>query len=238
MKAIVFSTMFFCLALQTNAQRYVPLDISSFQSIDIFGAFEVELIKAEKAAVEVDYNGVHRDNIIAEVYRGKLKLKLKNRHYIDDWTSSSYDYRPSTYVKVRLYYTELESIIAMAGANIQSDEVIKYRDFEIEAGMGAIVNLKMLNKHLYVKTSMGSEVFLKGKTDELEVNATMGGVLTANALESKFAQVRANMGADVHINATEEIDASAGFGAVIRYAGGPNVKNTSTNFGGEVRPRR
>lgn len=224
--------------LTLDAQRYQNLEITPFNSIEVFGAFDVELIKADKEAVEVDYTGVHRDNIIVDISRNKLKLKLKNRHYIDEWTSSSTEYRPSKNVKVRVYYTELNSIIANAGANIQSDEIFKIRNFEIEAGMGAIVNLKVLNQTLRVKTSMGAEVFLKGKVDELEVNANMGGVLTASALESKLAMVRASMGADVNVNVLEELDASSGFGAVIRYVGGPSVKHTSTNFGGEIRQKR
>lgn len=238
MKPGLLSVLCVILSLSLSAQRFTPVEVSNFKSIDIFGPFDVELIKAEKEAMEIDYSGVHRDNIIIEVYRNKLKLKLKNRHYIDEWTSSSNDYKNTRNVKVKLYYTELTAVTANAGANIQSDDVFKIRNFEVEAGMGGIVNLKVLNQHLYVKTSMGSEVFLKGKVDELEVNATMGGVLTASALESKFVQVRANMGADVHVNVLEELDASAGFGAVIRYTGGPEVKHTSTNFGGEIRQKR
>ena len=51
-------------------------------------------------------------------------------------------------------------------------------------------------------------------------------------------QVRARMGADVNLNVLEELDASSGFGAVVRYVGGPSVKYTTTNFGGEIRQKR
>jgi hypothetical protein len=238
MKTIILSLICMVITLQTNAQRDGKIEVNSFSSLDVFGAFDIELIKSNKEALEIDYNGVHRDNIVIDVYRDKLKLKLKNRHYIDEWTSSSNDYRPSKNVKVKIFYTELESITANAGANIQSDDVFKLKEFEINAGMGAIVNLKVNSRNLLVKTSMGSEVFLKGKVDDLEVNANMGGVLSAASLESKFVQVRASMGADVNVNVLEEIDASAGFGAVVRYVGGPSVKHTTTNFGGEIRQKK
>ena len=238
MKTIILSLICMVITLQTNAQRDGKIEVNSFSSLDVFGAFDIELIKSNKEALEIDYNGVHRDNIVIDVYRDKLKLKLKNRHYIDEWTSSSNDYRPSKNVKVIIFYTELESITANAGANIQSDDVFKLKEFEIIAGMGAIVNLKVNSRNLLVKTSMGSEVFLKGKVDDLEVNANMGGVLSATGLESKFVQVRASMGADVNVSVLEEIDASAGFGAVVRYVGGPSVKHTTTNFGGEIRQKK
>ena len=238
MKTIILSLICMVITLQTNAQRDGKIEVNSFSSLDVFGAFDIELIKSNKESLEIDYIGVHRDNIVIDVYRDKLKLKLKNRHYIDEWTSSSNDYRPSKNVKVKIFYTELESITANAGANIQSDDVFKLKEFEIIAGMGAIVNLKVNSRNLLVKTSMGSEVFLKGKVDDLEVNANMGGVLSATALESKFVQVRASMGADVNVNVLEEIDASAGFGAVVRYVGGPSVKHTTTNFGGEIRQKK
>jgi hypothetical protein len=238
MKTLLFSLILVACSLQTSAQRHTSFEISPFKSIDIFGAFDVELIKADKEDIQIDYNGVHRDNIVLDVYRDKLKLKLKNRHYIDEWTSSSQEYRPSRNVKVKLYYKEIESITANAGANIQSDDVFKLKEFDINAGMGGIVNLKVNCRNIAVKTSMGAEVFMKGKAEELEVNANMGGVLNASALESKFVQVRASMGADVHVQVLEELDASSGFGAVVRYVGGPSVKHTTTNFGGEIRQKR
>ena len=45
------------------------------------------------------------------------------------------------------------------------------------------------------------------------------------------------MGADVMVNVTEELEASAGFGAQVDYIGGPAVRHTSKNFGGEVNRR-
>ena len=182
MKTLLLSLSILGAVLTANSQRYQNIEINSFKSIDVFGAFDIELIKADKEDIQIDYNGVHRDNVVVDIYRDKLKLKLKNRHYIDEWTSSSHEYRPSRNVKVKIYYKEIESIAANAGANIQSDEVFKLKELEINAGMGAIVNLKVNCRNIIVKTSMGSEVFMKGKAEELEVNANMGGVLNASAL--------------------------------------------------------
>ena len=213
---------------QKSTQKVEP-----FTKIDVFGPFYVELIKSDKEVVEMDYRNMDSDDIISEVSRGELRLKLRSRHYMSDWTSN--DYPKSSYVKVKVYYLNLDDIEAQAGAEVFSGQVVKSKNLALESSMGAEVRLDILAKNLYTKVSMGGIMDLEGKTEGHEVKASMGGVLKASQLESKTAYVNANMGAEVDIRATGEIEVSAGFGAVVNYSGSPNVRHTSKNFGGEVR---
>ena len=54
------------------------LKLSSFNGVDAFGPFDIELIKSETEYIEIDYRGVDKENVISEVQRGVIKLKLKN----------------------------------------------------------------------------------------------------------------------------------------------------------------
>lgn len=97
------------------------------------------------------------------------------------------------------------------------------------------MRLDVLAKNLYTKINMGAIVELEGQTERMEVKANMGAILKASRLDSKIAYVSANMGAEVDVRATEEIEISAGFGSTVDYTGGPTVRHTSKNFGAEVR---
>ncbi len=232
MKKSLFFLLFVFSGLFVFAQK-TSESVESFTKIDVFGPFKVELIKAEKAALEMDTRGIDRENIVVEVRNDELRLKVRSRHFMNEW--STYDYPRSQVIKVRVYYVELKALEAQAGAVVFSNDIIKSKNFAIECSMGAEVRLDVVAKNLFTKVSMGGELDLEGRVEMLDVKANMGGVLRASGLESKSALVDATMGAEVMVRATQEIEVSAGFGATVQYTGEPTVRHTSKNFGAEVR---
>jgi hypothetical protein len=232
MKKYCLLAVFLILTLVSFGQR-TTIELPAFDKIEIFGPFKVKLIKAETAYAEFDFNGIDRDDIVCEVRRKSLELKFKNRHYINDWKEG----RNSRYVEVNVYYNDIDVIEASAGAIVKSAEQLKSKFLIIDCSMGAEIRLDVYAKKIDAVSTMGAQLEMKGQTEFLDVKATTGGVLEARDLESKVTFVKANMGADVFVNATEEIEASAGFGANVRYSGKPSVRQTSRNFGGEVNRR-
>ncbi len=228
----LIALLFFCISFSTRPQKTVE-SVDSFTKIDVFGPFEVELIKADKESLEMDYRSIDPEHIVAEVSRGELNLKLRNKHYMNDWTSN--DYPRSKYVRVRVYYVELNEVRAQAGAEVFSKGILKSRNLALECSMGAEMTLDIVAKNLYAKGNMGAVIKLSGQAETFDVKANMGAVLKASQLLSKIVNVSANMGAEVKVNALEEIEISAGFGATVDYTGSPNVRHTSKNFGAEVR---
>jgi hypothetical protein len=206
---------------------------SGVNKLDVFGPFEVELIKSDKEYAEIDLNGIEKEDVVYEANRGELRLKLKNRHYINEWKND----RHSRYILVKMHYKDIDIIDASAGAVVKSNEQIKSKYLSVKCTMGAEVTLDIYAKKIIAETKMGGELEMTGQTEDLKVDANTGGVLKAAHLESKFVYVRASMGAEVIVNATEELEASAGFGALVDYVGGPTVRHTSRNFGGEVNRR-
>lgn len=211
------------------------LPYSNFTGIEVFGPFDVELIKSDTEKVEIDYRQIDRDDVITEVRQGSVKLKLRNRHFMNDWNDNQY--HKSRYMMVKIYYKELDRIQAQAGAVIFSKQYVKSKYLTIESSMGAEINLEVYAKKLEVVSNMGAVTELRGQSEYLDVKASMGGVLKASQLESKIVFAKAGMGAEVMVNAQEEIEASSSFGASIAYVGGPNVRHTSKSMGGEVSHR-
>ncbi|HRJ28366.1 MAG TPA: head GIN domain-containing protein [Cyclobacteriaceae bacterium] len=225
------SLLILIASLSVKAQK--PNEtIGSFSKIDVFGPFEVELIKADSESLALDYRGVDPEDIVAEVSRGELKLKLRNKHYMNEWKD---DFPRSKYIRARVYYTELTDVRAQAGAEVFSTSTLKSRNLALDCSMGAEMQLDVISKNLYTKATMGAVIKLTGQAETFEAKANMGAELKASQLLSKVVYVNANMGAEVKVNALEEIEISAGFGATVDYTGSPNVRHTNRNFGAEVR---
>jgi hypothetical protein len=210
------------------------LPLSGFNGIDAFGPFNIELIKSEVEKVEIDYKSFVAEDVVKEMKGGVLKLKLKNRHFFDEW---DHDYSRSQFIRVKIYYSDLDIIKGQAGAIISSNQLVKSKYLTIESTMGAEISLDILVKELETKSSMGGLLTLSGQAERLTASANMGGILKASDLESKFVYVKASMGAEVLVNALNELDANATFGATIDYVGGPAVRYTNKVMGGEVHRR-
>jgi hypothetical protein len=233
MKRVYLLTLLVFASFSGFSQK-ITLPLSSINKIDVFGPFEVKLVKSDHERAEINFNGIDKEDLIYETHHETLRLKFRNSHYMNEWKD---DHRRSRYVLVTVYYTDIDVIEAGAGAVVTSSEIVKSKYLNIECTMGAEVTLEVLTEKIEAISNMGGVLEMSGRTEHLDVKANMGGVLKAAHLESKTVYVKANMGADVMVNATEEIEASAGFGAIVDYVGGPTVRYTSKNFGGEVNKR-
>jgi hypothetical protein len=210
-------------------------ELNPFTAIDVFGPFEIELIKADKEGIDMKAINVDKDDLTVEVHRGQLILKLRTRHFLTDWDSDKFKNEPR--IKTKIYYKQLDDIKIAAGASLESEEIIESKKLVIEGSMGAETDLKTKAETMYVRSSMGATMNLRGETDFLEVKANMGAVLNATRLESKSVLVRASMGSDVNVFASEEVDIDASMGASVRYSGEPTVRHTNTKIGADVRKR-
>lgn len=207
-------------------------DMNPFTAIDVFGPFQIELIQSDKEGIDMQVYNVDTKDLTVEVHRGVLELKLRTRHFLSDWDSDKFKKEPR--IKTKIYYKELDEIKIAAGATIKSDEAIKGKKLIVEGTMGAEVELITVAETMYVRSSMGATVELRGKTDFLEVKASMGAVINASRLESKSAYVKASMGSDVNIFASEEVDIDAAMGASVRYSGDPTVRHTNRKIGADI----
>lgn len=210
-------------------------DLKPFNSINAFGPFQIELIPSDKEAIEMDAFNIEGEDLVMEVKKGELRLKIKSRHYWSDW--DSHKWRKPQFVKTRIYYKQLNELQASAGATVKSAETIRSRKFLVSGNMGAEINLRIVAELVFAKSNMGATVNLKGQTTYLEVRAGMGGSLRASQLESKSAYVSASMGSDVSIYASEEIDIAATFGSDVKYSGDPIVRHTNRKMGSDIHKR-
>lgn len=219
-------TLLFCFTA-LGAQKEsgsLDTDLAPFEMIKLLGYFEVELIAGEQERIEVKSHGVNPERISISQQNRTLKVSTL-RPFMDD----------DIEIEITIYYRTLTSLVAGAGAQIESDDIIKTEEFYLNGGSGSEVFLEFETRKLEVQAGEGAHLTLKGSTDELRAGANTGGIFDGHRLSSQNARLRAGTGGEVSANVSSSLDAKANTGGIIRYQGNPEEVNVRTILGGEIK---
>lgn len=224
-------SIFFLLVLfalnSLNAQDKsgsLDTDLAPFEMIKLLGYFKVALIASEQERIEVKCFGIDPEKISISQQNRTLKVSTL-RPFIND----------DVEVSIKIYYRTLTALVAEAGAQVESDDVIKTEEFYLNGGSGSEVFLEFATEKLEVQAGEGAHLTLKGSTNELRAGANTGGIFDGHRLESKTARLRAGTGGEVSANVSDSLDAKANTGGIIRYRGDPQEVAVRTILGGEIK---
>jgi hypothetical protein len=195
--------------------------LSSFDRVIVTGSVMLTLKKGDKAQYIVTGE---TDNLKVNVDGGKLKISRINIK--DGWKSRA---------QVTVWYTDIRSLYASAGAQISHEGTLNAGNFELSVDTGANGELTIDAQSLDVKVGEGGIIRLDGSVRALEALATTGGILKARDLTAHRVYISCNTGANASVRATEEIDATASLGASISYSGDPSTVRVKETLGGSVR---
>ena len=189
----------------------------------ISGKLDVRLEKGDAEQVIIETNNFPDDELNLSLRGGRLKLSL-----VDGWIKG--DRR----LRVTVQYNNLTNIRVLAGAELESDQVITADRLEIKAGSGAEVDLEVEVHTLEAGAVEGAVLELSGSVKNQYASAATGGVYNASRLVADRTEVKANTGGEARVVAQEHLDAVANTGGHIRYSGNPNQKYTRTNLAGDI----
>jgi len=231
MKRTIFTILLSAGIFATSdAQNSEVRSVSEFDAIRVSHGIEVILVDGAPGDVKVMTRNVDPDNIYAEVERGMLKIKFRNSS-IWNWSDRSNKNRD---IKVEVPFRELIHVEVNTGGMIRTEKVIRTEGLEFEATTGGEADIEIDVDHLMADITMGSVIEINGRAESQRTKISMGAVVDFSDLESEVAYVKSNMGAELKVKATKEIDASAGMGGVIFVYGSPERQYTSRSMGGEI----
>jgi hypothetical protein len=198
--------------------------VGPFDELVIKGKLEVYLEKGDTEQIIIEGMGDDEDELNISLQGRELKLSL-----IDGWIKE--DRR----LRLRVQYLDLSKIRVLAGAILDSREILTGDRLEIKAGSGADVELKIEVNTLEASAIEGAQLELSGTADAQYVSTATGGQYDASQLSVDRTEVRANTGGEARVVANVALDATANTGGVIRYSGDPEEKYTKSNLAGEIR---
>ena len=198
---------------------------SDFEAIRVSNGLDVYLTMGNNTSLAVEADENLHDIILTEVEDGVLHIHTDNNTNI--WSAKS--------KKIYLNAEKINEIRINSGAELISENTIETEELKVSTTSGADVRLMVDVINLSCSTTSGSDAKLKGKAEHFVAKSTSGSGLKASGLEVKTCEAVVTSGADIRLNVTDELDASATSGGDIRYTGNPKKIKKRSSSGGDVR---
>lgn len=196
-----------------------------FSSIKASDGLAVYLTQGneEKVTIQADEN-LH-DLIKVEVEGSELKIYSKE------------NIGRAEIKKVMVTYKTIDKITSTSGSDIYVTNIINADNLELRSSSGSDMELEVIANTLNCKSSSGSEIEISGKAEKLYAEASSGSEIDAPNLSIINGQAKATSGADITINVSQELMATAASGGNITYMGSPEKVHKNDGMAGNINQR-
>lgn len=196
--------------------------VSSFNAVSTGGGFEVEIKKgsSHKVIIEADDNVL--EDIETEVSNGKLRVQYRTGVSINNAD-----------VKVYIETPELTGIHASAASQVKAEGVWNSagKTMNLDASSAASIEIEIDAPATNLEASSSGKIVVKGRTKDLDTQASSGGVIEAGELLSENAGAQASSGASIVVHASIKLNAQASSGGSVNYRGEPAVSKQASSGG-------
>jgi len=199
---------------------------SNFEAIDVNQGIEVHLTMGDDVELTVEADENLQDIIIAEVKDGTLHIYAKK----NIWSSKSR--------KVYVTALDVHEISTSSGAEVISENTISSNDLKLSATSGSDVRLQLMVDNLICSATSGADAILKGRASNFTASSTSGGHINAKGLKTKSCNAKATSGADIYVNVSGSLDASATSGGDIKYIGNPKTVQRNVSSSGGIQNKQ
>jgi len=176
-KLITAILLLIVFPLVAAGQDTKTIDLDPFNKIRVASEIDAELVLTTKPSLEINFNGIDPEQLIAEVKDQELSLRMKTGTYAKGS------------LKVRILFTDLIQIESTGRANIWSYEELIVPEVSINLSNGGSIRFKLLTDRLRSELIQGSILMLKGKAKSLDLTVSSGATFSAFELEVEEGQV-------------------------------------------------
>ena len=196
-----------------------------FNAIEVSRGLDVYLTQGDSNSARVQADENLQEIIVVEIENGVLNI------YAEDNISSAAS------KKIMVNFKTIDRISTSSGSDVISTNVITANKLEILTSSGSDVELEVDVENLICESSSGSDIKLSGSTNTFRAEASSGSDIKAGDLKAVKTKAEANSGADITVNTSEELTASANSGGDINYYGNPQKVEKNDGPSGNIRKR-
>jgi hypothetical protein len=219
-KAVLFSLLF--ITTIVFAQKPIEKEIGQFTELKVYDLIQLKLVQSSENKIEI--RGEHADKVVFVNKNGTLKIKMDIQvAYNGDET------------EVTVYYTGCNVIDANEGATIDSEDIIKQFDIQLNAQEGAKIDVALETSYVTVKCISGGTVTTRGTSKNQTVSISAGGIYEAKNLKTETTTISVKAGGEASINASSLADVRITAGGNVYVYGNPKELNESKAMGGKVK---
>lgn len=213
-----------CIALiqVVGQENSIPIE-TPFKHLKVSGNIHVELVFSDSQQLFI-LSEENPEELDIESVGDRLLLKTKS------------ELSKSSSTRLKLHYVNLTDLEITKGGRVQSGDTLKTELLQLEVVTGGKVELNVRADSLSAKVNQGADIILYGNIRSQYINAYTWGNYLAAELQALDTYVKAATGAQVKVNTSRLLDASATSKAFVGYLGDPDQKRVKTSVGGEIIP--
>ncbi|QOW11529.1 DUF4252 domain-containing protein [Kaistella flava (ex Peng et al. 2021)] len=224
-------------------------NVGKFTGVSVSSGIKVNFTQGNNQSVVVDTDPNMQQYISTEVENGILVIKVKdknnkNLNFKKLLVTIEAPRLSSVKVSSGSLLTTLNTINEdnfktdiSSGANLNADLNIK-NTVSVDISSGSSARIDMNTSNFEFEGTSGSMATIVGTAQNIKVNMTSAATCNAQDLISKNGSANVSSGANLKIQVTDNLTATATSGASIRYKGTPKSFNGSAKSvsGGSIKP--
>ena len=226
MMKYLLSVLLLCGTLLSFSQKPININVEDFTTVKVFDLIHISLVKSNENKVII--TGQDAEDVEVLSKNGTLKVRMKWERGFDG---------TKTFVKVGLYYTNVDVIDGNEGSKIFSNELIEQDKIELRAQEGAILKIGLDVKELIVRAVSGGIVEPKGKAEMQDITLNTGGSFEGRDFDTKTTYVKVRAAGVAEIKASDLADVKITAGGDVYIYGKPKKVNKKQTFGGRIEIR-
>lgn len=229
LKPVLFLLLITASAASAQMQQSREVALKQFSEIHVNTGIELIIKQGTTESAKIVADETLIDAIVVEqsgnsvTVNWKLIKSTKKR-----WLNRT--------AQVFITYKNLNILEASDGSSVKTENAVKTGILNISVSSGANISATVECPQLQLKTNSGASASLKGIAARMNLEAGSGSRINTLELIADYANVTASSGADVKVNVTKELAATASSGGNIRYKGSAVVENSAGSKSGNVKP--
>lgn len=227
LKTTAITTLLYLLAHVGFAQETVVRKVSSFDEVELSGAFNIYLKKGDKADITIEANDINQDDIITEMRGNKLYIGMKDQNF---------NFKDAEKTSIYLTYTQLKKLSNSGAGNITTENPITGDSFKLNISGAGNVTMEVQVNDLTVEMSGTGHVEVTGKAKSQWINMSGAGSYKGFDLISEDTYVAMSGVGIARVYASKRLNANASGVGSIRYKGNPeHIEKSSNGLLGSVK---
>ena len=194
----------------------------NFDEIKVQQGINLYLTQSNTTKINVEADENILDLLITEVKNNELKIYFEK------------NVNRAKARNVFLSTTTIKKIKASSGASVKSENTFQVASLDLDASSGSSIKFYVSADDVTTETSSGANIKVYGKSKSFSGKASSGSSIDADELSCIEAYANASSGANINVNVSDKLTASASSGGDIDFEGNPKNVNKDTSSGGSV----
>lgn len=199
--------------------------IKSFNTIDLYGAYNVTLAKGTESSISLDTDENLHDLVYVESDGGVLKISSQRESVL----------RPSRMDLHIVYADRLEKISVSGACKLSANEKLITEKLHLNLSGASDLHLELEVESMLTSVSGAGNIHLRGMATSHHIELSGASNLRAEALITKITNVSLSGAGSAQVYATERLDASLSGVGKIEYGGDPKEKFINTSGLGSIK---